>query len=112
MKSLFALGLLVAGLSVPLHASKEVSVGRPASATAPLVDVMRADGPYSPPTPAPAVADGPFNPPTPAPAVADGPYSPPTPAPAVADGPYSPPTPAPGLADGPYSPPTPAPAAD
>jgi hypothetical protein len=95
MKSLFALGVLVAGLAVPLRASKEEPVDRPSWAPGPSADVMRADGPYSPPTPAPAVADGPYSPPTPAPAVADGPYSPPTPAPAVADGPYSPPTPAP-----------------
>ena len=112
MKSLFALGVVVAGLAVPLRASKEAPVDRLPSAAMASADVERADGPYSPPTPAPAVADGPFSPPTPAPAVADGPFSPPTPAPAVADGPFSPPTPAPVVADGPYSPPTPAPVAD
>jgi hypothetical protein len=82
MKNLFALGLLVAGLAVPLHASKGAPLDR-LSAPKPPVDVVRADGPYSPPTPAPALADGPYSPPTPAPAVADGPYSPPTPAPAA-----------------------------
>ncbi len=110
MKNAFALGVLLMGLAVPLRASKEAHAGPvPSDRPEPGFAV---EGPYSPPTPAPAVAEGPYSPPTPAPAMAEGPYSPPTPAPAVAEGPYSPPTPAPSRAEGPYSPPTPAPAAD
>lgn len=96
MKSLIALGLVVVGTAVPLRASKEIGPSPEAqSLRQPPAPAEAADGPYSPPTPAPSVAEGPYSPPTPAPSVAEGPYSPPTPAPVVAEGPYSPPTPAP-----------------
>jgi hypothetical protein len=72
MKALLALGVLTV-LAVPVLASK----GGPSRAPSPTSEA--AEGPFSPPTPAPA-NEGPFSPPTPAPAN-EGPFSPPTPAP-------------------------------
>jgi hypothetical protein len=70
MKNLIALGVVLAGMAVPLRASKESGPSAPGGLH-PLSAPVVADGPYSPPTPAPVVADGPYSPPTPAPAVGD-----------------------------------------